>query len=83
MTREVKVVLRNPVNKSKTVDFHIDVEQTIMGRNWLGALNGLLINDSYLEKNFLFLGFPNTARDINFICKELQWVKNTINDFKI
>ena len=81
MTREVKVVLRNPVNKSKTVDFHIDVEQTIMGRNWLGALNGLLINDSYLEKNFLFLGFPNTARDINFICKELQWVKNTINDF--
>ena len=79
--KQVKVVLRNPLNKADQIDYTIDVYDTAMGNNWFNALQDLLRNNNYLEKNFCFLGFPDSARDLDFICKELNWATNQINKF--
>jgi len=77
---DVRVVLRNPFDKRKTVDYIIEVQEHPMASYWYTALNSLLESRPYLEKNFCFMGFPDAPRSLEFLCKELQWVKDTIND---
>ena len=79
--KQVKVVLRNPLNKKDQIDYTINVNDTPMGDRWYAALQDILRQNKYLEKNFCFLGFPDSARDLDFICQELNWVKNQINSF--
>jgi len=81
MTQSVKIVLRNPLNKSDTVDYTITVNDTPMAYNWYNALQNLLKHNLYLEKNFCFLGFPDSPRDLGYICKELTWACQQINNF--
>ena len=79
--KKVKIILRNPLDKKQEIDYNIEVNDHDMARRWYEALNDLLRNNNYLEKNFCFLGFPNTARDLSFLCKELEWAKTRINVF--
>ena len=81
MTQSVKVTLRNPLNKSDTLDYTIMVYDTPMAHRWYSALQDNLRNNLYLEKNFCFLGFPDSARDLEFICQELKWATDQINSF--
>jgi len=79
--KQVKVVLRNPLNKADQIDYTIDVTDSPMGTLWFLSLQDLLRNNNYLEKNFCFLGFPDSARDLNYICTELQSAVKQINSF--
>jgi len=81
INQSVKVTLRNPLDKSDTIDYIIEVDDTDMGNLWYTALQELLRKNNYLEKNFCFLGFPDSARDLTYICRELNWAKDTINNF--
>ena len=81
MTRSVKVVLRNPLDKSDTAEYIITVADTELGALWYTALNDLLTQNKYLEKNFCFLGFPDSARNLDYICQELTWARDQINSF--
>jgi hypothetical protein len=78
---KVTVTLRNPLDKADTLDYIINVHGSPMGQYWYAALQDNLQNNLYLEKNFCFLGFPDSARTLEYICNELTWAKNTINDF--
>ena len=78
---KVIVTLRNPLDKTDTLDYIIDVYDTPMGLNWYNALRDILIRDLYLEKNFCFLGFPDSARDLTYICEELNCAVKQINGF--
>lgn len=78
---KVKVVLRNPVNKQQMLDYTIAVYDTPMAARWYAALQDLLRNNNYLEKNFCFLGFPDSPRDIPYICNELNIAAAQINRF--
>jgi hypothetical protein len=77
----VKVILRNPLNKTQQVDYKIAVNDSPMGKLWYSALVDLLKQNKYLEKNFCFLGFPKSQRNLEYICKELTWAKSEINNF--
>jgi hypothetical protein len=79
--KQVKVVLRNPLNKADKIDYTINVNSTPMGDRWYSALQDILKQNKYLEKNFCFLGFPDSARDLDFICRELNWAKEQINGY--
>ena len=81
MTQSVNIILRNPLNKNDTINYTILVNDTPMARNWYIALQDLLKQNLYLEKNFCFLGFPENPRDLTYICNELQRAANTINQF--
>lgn len=77
----VKVVLRNPLYKNDCVDYVIQVHDSAMSQLWYQALQDLLRRNHYLEKNFCFLGFPDSARNLDRICQELTWARDQINNF--
>jgi hypothetical protein len=81
MTRSVKVVLRNPLNKQDLIDYSICVADNVLARDWTQALKTELQSGRLLEKNFCFMGFPHTARTLEYLCAELNQHAKTINDF--
>lgn len=81
MATKVIVTLQNPLDKSDTMDYVIAVNDSPMGERWFNALKELLQQNKYLEKNFCFLGFPDSQRDLRFICQELVWAVHEINSF--
>lgn len=78
---KVKVVLRNPLNFKDQVDYTIHVDDHVLSADWCVALKEVLTNKNLLEKNFCFLGFPNTARTIEYLCNELNQAVQQINLF--
>lgn len=78
---KVKIVYRNPLDKSDTVDYTIAVNDTAIGQLWYTALQELLRKNNYLEKNFCFLGFPDSQRNLIYICNELNKATAQINKF--
>lgn len=78
---QIKVVLRNPLNHNNQVDYIIDVYDHELGRDWVVALKELLQNKNQIEKNFCFMGFPNTARNLEYLCDELNQSIKIINIF--
>jgi hypothetical protein len=77
----VRVTLRNPLDKLDMIDYTILVDSTPLAGLWYTALQDILRRNNYLEKNFCFLGFPDSARNLEYICQELNWAKDTINRF--
>lgn len=76
---KVKIVLRNPLNKSDKIDYTIAVDDHALARDWIIALKKLLTNNNLLEKNFCFLGFPNSHRTLEYLCENLSQHVKTIN----
>jgi len=79
--KTVKVVLRNPLKYSDQVDYTMEVFDNQLATDWILALKELLQNNLFLEKNFCFMGFPKTARNLEYLCKELNQHCDTINNF--
>jgi hypothetical protein len=77
----VKVTLRNPVNKSETWDYWITPDNHQLAQDWVIALKELLRSGRPLEKNYCFMGFPDTARNLDYLCDELNRHIKTINLF--
>lgn len=78
---EVIVTLRNPTDYSDQLTYYITVEDSVLAQDWLIALKEILSTGLQLEKNFCLLGFPNTARDLEYLCNELMISVDTINNF--
>ena len=78
---EVKVTLRNPLDKQDYLDYWIVPNDTQLAKDWISALKKLLAGGNLLEKNFCFLGFPKTARTLEYLCEELNQHIETINRF--
>jgi hypothetical protein len=79
MTSKIKMILRNPVQKNSTVEVIIDVHDTVLSQDWITALTHLIQKQYKIEKNFCFMGFPDGARDLDFLCAELNQAVDTIN----
>ena len=60
----------------------LDVYDTPLGKRFIEALKDNLVKKKILEKNFCFLGFADSKRDLNFLCKELNDSIEQINSFK-
>ena len=77
----VKITLRNPLDYSDPLDYYIVPNDTQLAKDWIIALKHLLRSKKQLEKNFCFLGFPKTARSLEYLCDELNDAVETINKF--
>ena len=78
----IKVTLNN-------LSYYINLEQHTrwrdmdqLGHRWLTALKKNLKNKLVLEKNFCFLGFADSKRDLTYLCEELNKSIAQINSFK-
>ena len=75
----IKVVLRNPLDRQDLLDYDIVPEDHELARDWQVVLKSLLQSGNLLEKNFCFMGFPNTARNLSYLVDQLTWAVDTIN----
>ena len=78
---EVKVTLRNPLDKSDYLEYYIIPNESKLASDWSNALKVILKNNNFLEKNFCFMGFPKTARTLEYLCCELNRAVDQINNF--
>lgn len=77
----VKVTLRNPLDHTDLLDYYIHAYDNPLARDWIQALKEVLLQNKQLEKNYCFLGFPDTPRTLEFLCEELNIAVATINRF--
>ena len=63
------------------LSYYFKVYDTSLGHRWLEALKDNLKKQRILEKNFCFLGFADSKRDIKFLVKELNKSISQINSF--
>lgn len=83
MKLKVKIVLRNPISKKDYVDYTINVHDHELSQDWIAALKKLLQNGNLLEKNYCFMGFPKSHRNIEYLCNELNQAVEQINFFNL
>lgn len=75
----VKVTLRNPLDYTDQIAYYIDVADSDVGRAWAQALERLLASGKPIEKNFCFMGFPGTARTLEYLCDQMNRAIVAIN----
>jgi len=78
---EIKVTLRNPLDKKDTLDYYIIPNDTQLAKDWVTALEEIVKDNLHLEKNYCFLGFPYSPRTIEFLCDQLNKYVEVINQF--
>jgi len=79
--KEIEIVLRNPKDKTDTLSYFIDIEATDFNLRWLDALKKNLKNNLHLEKNYCWLGWATSARDITYLCQQINQAIFQINCF--
>jgi hypothetical protein len=57
----------------------IESQDHSLSRDWIQALKQLLKSGKPIEKNFCFMGFPNTARDLPYLCDQMNQAIAQIN----
>jgi hypothetical protein len=77
----IEMVLRD--RQSAPLSIFIDIADNSLSGKWLRALNHLLQNNFHLEKNFCFMGFPDSDRDGVFICEQINRSIRAINQADI
>jgi hypothetical protein len=78
---KVVVTLRNPLDFADQITYTIIPHDNPLAQDWIIALKELLQSNCLLEKNFCFMGFPNTPRNLELLCKELNDAVFQINTF--
>jgi hypothetical protein len=78
---KVTVTLRNPLDYSDLLEYYIIPNDSQLAKDWLVALKSLLVKGNLLEKNFCFMGFPKSARTLEYLCDTLNQSVEVINKF--
>lgn len=78
---KITVTLRNPLDHTDLLEYYIIPNDSQLAQDWIVALKHALVSGNLLEKNFCFLGFPHTARTLEYLCDELTQAKLTINNY--
>jgi hypothetical protein len=78
---KVTVTLRNPLNFTDQLRYYIVPNQTKLANDWICALKKVLSSGNLLEKNYCFMGFPKTARTLEYLCDYVNQAIEIINKF--
>ena len=74
---EIKMTLR--ADNDELLDVYIDVADNSLSRKWIGALNHLLQHNYHLEKNYCWMGWTGTARNLEYLCIQINRSIHAIN----
>jgi hypothetical protein len=75
---QIEITLRDIGNGDK-LRVYIDVLDNSLAPRWLHALEHLLAQDYHLEKNYCFMGWPQSQRDGQFILHKVNETIQAIN----
>jgi hypothetical protein len=73
---EIEMVLRG---QDQELTVYIDVEDNSLSRKWLTALNHLLSHGYHLEKNYCWLGWTESERNLDYLCAQINASIQAIN----
>jgi hypothetical protein len=79
--KEIEIVLRNPKDKTDTLSYFIDIEATDFNLRWLELLKQNLKNNLHLEKNYCWLGWADSPRNAEYLCRQINQAIFQINCF--
>jgi len=74
---QIEIDLRNIKDQRHTV--YITVPSSSLSTKWLAALNHLIKNEYHLEKNYCWFGFPNSDRNPEYLCTQINRSIKAIN----
>ena len=74
---EIRMTLRD--SNDQLLDVYIDINDNSLSRKWLTALNQLLAEQYHLEKNYCWLGWTNTQRNLEYLCVQINRSIKAIN----
>ena len=74
---EIKITLKSC--DDQLLDVYIDVENNSLSRKWLSALNHLIAENYHLEKNYRWLGWCESERDLEYLCVQINRSIHAIN----
>ena len=80
-TKENNFISDHVVVQLDNLQYRINIYDTALGHRWLKALQDNLKQKRVLEKNFCFLGFADSKRDLRYLVKELNKAVEQINSF--
>jgi len=79
--KEIKITLRNPKNFEDKINYYIELEDSNFHYRWLEALKKNLHNKLHLEKNYCWMGFADSPRDVDYLCCAINNAIFQINCF--
>lgn len=78
MLDEISITLRGR-DADDVIDLWINVADNTLSRKWLTSLNYLLSHDYHLEKNYCWMGWTNTPRNLEYLCTQINRSIHSIN----
>lgn len=79
MNGGIKLLDEIKIQLSNDSQIWIDIFDHSLSRKWLSALNDLLSGGYKLEKNYCWLGFADSTRDAEYLCKQINHSIRVIN----
>ncbi len=80
-TKENNFISDHVIVQLDNLQYRINIYDTALGHRWLEALQDNLKQKRVLEKNFCFLGFADSKRDLRYLVNELNKAVEQINSF--
>lgn len=80
---KVTVTLRNPMDFTDQLEYHIVPSESKIGQDWITTLKKLLQSKNLLEKNYCFMGFPKTSRNLGYLSQCLNTSIRQVNVFSM
>ena len=75
--------MEKPISiKLNNKQLRINIYDTPLGKRWIEALKDNLKNKRILEKNFCWLGWADSNRNLKYLVEELNNAIDQINSFK-
>ena len=80
-TKKNKFLFETVLLELNSKELRIRVYDTSLGKRWLSALEDNIKQKRLLEKNFCFLGWPDSKRDLRYLVAELNKNIEQINSY--
>lgn len=86
---QIEIQLRNH-STGDLIPVYVDIFDNSLSRKWLPELNCIIQKEYHLEKNYCFLGWDRSARNLEYLCKRINetifainasHIDYTINDY--
>ena len=75
---QLEIILRD-IKTDSLITTYFDIYDSSLSRKWLSALNQLLTDKYYLEKNYCFFGFEKSDRNGPYILNQINCSIDAIN----
>lgn len=77
----IELTLKNPKAHEEKITLVMDLYDLPITKRWLDKIKENIKEKRHLNKNFCFLGWPKSHRNINFLCDRLNKHIKIINEY--